>query len=58
MDKEQPDAVMVLPELEVLYWAKNPFEGVNYITPSAEFASWLSASASFQSAEGHWSGAC
>lgn len=37
LDKEQPDAVMVLPELEVLYWAKNPFEGVNYITPSAEF---------------------
>lgn len=37
LDKEQPNAVMVLPELEVLYWAKNPFEGVNYITPSAEF---------------------
>ena len=36
LDKEQPDAVMVIPEIEVLYWAKNPFD-VSYITPPAEF---------------------
>ena len=36
LDKEQPDAVMVLPEVEVLYWAKHPFN-VKYITPSSEF---------------------
>ena len=36
LDKERPDAVMVLPEVEVLYWAKNPFD-VKYITPSPEF---------------------
>lgn len=36
LDKEQPDAVMVLPEVEVLYWAKNPFD-VKFITPSPEF---------------------
>lgn len=36
LDKEQPDAVMVLPEVEVLYWAKHPFN-VKYITPSPEF---------------------
>ena len=36
LDKEQPDAVMVLPEVEVLYWAKHPFN-VKFITPSPEF---------------------
>ena len=36
LDKERPDAVMVLPEVEVLYWAKHPFN-VKYITPSPEF---------------------
>ena len=36
LDKEHPDAVMVIPEVEVLYWAKHSFD-VNYITPTAEF---------------------
>lgn len=36
LDKEHPDAVMVLPEVEVLYWAKNPFD-VPHMTPSPEF---------------------
>lgn len=36
LNKEQPDAVMVLPEVEVLYWAKHPFN-VKFITPSPEF---------------------
>ena len=36
LDKEKPDAVMVLPEVEVLYWAKNPFE-VPFMTPAPEF---------------------
>lgn len=36
LDKEKPDAVMVLPEVEVLYWAKNPFD-VPHMTPSPEF---------------------
>lgn len=36
LDKENPDAVMVLPEVEVLYWAKHPFD-VPHMTPSAEF---------------------
>lgn len=36
LDKEKPDAVMVLPEVEVLYWAKHPFD-VPHMTPSAEF---------------------
>ena len=36
LDKERPDAVMVLPEVEVLYWAKNPFD-VPHMTPSPEF---------------------
>ena len=34
--KERPDAVMVLPEVEVLYWAKNPFD-IPHMTPSPEF---------------------
>lgn len=37
LNKEKPDVVMLLPEVEVLYWAKNPFNGVKYITPSADF---------------------
>lgn len=36
LDKEKPDAVMILPEVEVLYWAKRPFD-VPHITPSPEF---------------------
>lgn len=36
LDKEKPDAVMVLPEVEVLYWAKHPFD-VPHVTPPAEF---------------------
>ena len=34
--KEQPDAVMVIPEVEVLYWAENPFD-VPHLVPSAAF---------------------
>lgn len=34
--KEKPDAVMVIPEVEVLYWAKNPFD-VPYLVPPADF---------------------
>ena len=36
LDKERPDAVIVLPEVEVLYWAKNPFN-VPYMVPFPEF---------------------
>lgn len=36
LKKEQPDAVMVIPEVEVLYWAKNPFD-VPYLVPDASF---------------------
>lgn len=36
LTKEKPDAVMVIPEVEVLYWAKNPFK-VPYLVPSAGF---------------------
>lgn len=36
LEKEKPDAVMVIPEVEVLYWAKNPFD-VPYLVPSADF---------------------
>ena len=36
LDKEKPDAVMVLPEVEVLFWAKHPFD-VPHMTPSPEF---------------------
>ena len=34
--KEKPDAVMVIPEVEVLYWAKNPFD-IPHLVPPAEF---------------------
>lgn len=37
LDKEQPDAVMILPEVEVLYWAKHPFDNVKFLIPSPEF---------------------
>lgn len=37
LNEEEPDAVIVVPEVEVLYWAKNPFE-VPYIVPPAQFA--------------------
>ena len=36
LDAEKPDAVMVLPEVEVLYWAQHPFD-VPYMTPAPEF---------------------
>lgn len=36
LDKEKPDAVMILPEVEVLYWAQFPFN-VKFITPPAAF---------------------
>lgn len=37
LDKERPDAVIVVPELEVLYWSKYPFD-VPHIVPPAKFA--------------------
>lgn len=37
LDKEHPDAVIVVPEVEVLYWSKNPFD-VPHIVPPAKFA--------------------
>lgn len=37
LDKERPDAVIVVPEVEVLYWAKHPFD-VPHIVPPAKFA--------------------
>ena len=36
LTKEKPDAVMVIPEVEVLFWAKNQFN-VPYLVPSAAF---------------------
>lgn len=36
LNKEKPDAVMVLPEVEVLYWSKYPF-AVPHIVPPAAF---------------------
>lgn len=36
LDKEKPDAVMILPEVEVLFWANHTFD-VPYMTPSPEF---------------------
>lgn len=36
LSKEKPDAVMVIPEVEVLYWAKHPFD-VPFMVPDAEF---------------------
>lgn len=37
LDNERPDAVIVVPEVEVLYWAKNPFD-VPHIVPPSKFA--------------------
>lgn len=37
LDKEKPDAVIVVPEIEVLYWSKNPFD-VPHIVPPSKFA--------------------
>lgn len=34
--KEQPDAVMVIPEVEVLYWSEHPFD-VPFMVPDAKF---------------------
>ena len=36
LDDEKPDAVMVLPEVEVLYWSKHPFD-IHHLVPSPEF---------------------
>ena len=36
LTKEKPNAVMVIPEVEVLYWAQNPFD-VPHLVPSAAF---------------------
>lgn len=36
IDQEKPDAVMVLPEVEVLYWSRHPFN-VSFMTPAPEF---------------------
>lgn len=37
IDKEKPDAAIVVPEVEVLYWAKNPFD-VPHIVPPMKFS--------------------
>ena len=37
LDKEKPDAVIVVPEVEVLYWAQHPFD-VPHIVPPAIFS--------------------
>ena len=36
LNKEKPDAVIVVPEVEVLYWSKNPFN-VPHLVPPANF---------------------
>lgn len=36
LEKEKPDAVMLLPEVEVLYWSKHPFD-VPFLVPPSEF---------------------
>ena len=33
--KEKPDAIMVIPEVEVLYWAQNPFDVPHLLPPAA-----------------------
>lgn len=35
LEKEKPDAVMVIPEVEVLYWAKTPFNVPHLVPPAA-----------------------
>lgn len=37
LQSENPDAVIVVPEVEVLYWSRNPFD-VPYIVPPKDFA--------------------
>lgn len=37
LEKEKPDLVVVVPEVEVLYWSKNPFN-VKYIVPPPKFS--------------------
>lgn len=37
LDEEKPDAVIVVPEVEVLYWSKHPFN-IPHIVPPANFA--------------------
>ena len=36
LTKEKPDAVIIVPEIEVLYWSEHHFD-VPYITPPAQF---------------------
>jgi len=36
LNEEKPDAVIVVPEIEVLYWSKNPFD-VPHLVPPASF---------------------
>ena len=36
LDTERPDAVIVVPEVEVLYWSEHPFD-IPYIVPPADF---------------------
>lgn len=35
--KEKPDLVIAVPEVEVLYWSQNPFEGVKCLLPPPKF---------------------
>lgn len=52
LSEEKPDAVMVIPEVEVLYWAKNQFN-VPYLVPSAAFCELaISKRKLFESLEG------
>lgn len=37
LEKEKPDAVIVVPEVEVLFWSKNPFN-VPHFVPDSRFA--------------------
>lgn len=37
LDKEKPDAVIVVPEVEVLYWSKSPFN-VPHLVPPPKFS--------------------
>ena len=36
LEEEKPDAVMVIPEVEVLYWSKHPFD-VPHMVPNPQF---------------------
>lgn len=33
ISREKPDAVIVVPEVEVLYWAENPFDVAHFVPP-------------------------